>query len=87
MRLSGYKHLDNFLDDLATARAWSMALVQFACTGKAGEHVSSAPMNDIAITWAHTAQPAGLQHDFTPFLALLGILKHPAWGFALGRCR
>lgn len=56
---SCYEGFDDLLYNLATARARSMKFVQLAGTGKTGDQVSCAAMDDIAVSRPHSAQLAG----------------------------
>lgn len=59
--LSRYKCFDDLLYNLATARARRVKPMQLASTRKAGDHVTGTTVDDVAVTWAHPTQLAGLQ--------------------------
>lgn len=59
---SRYKRFDDLLYHLATPRARRVKLVQLARAGKTGDHVTGAPVDDVAVARPHPAQLAGLQY-------------------------
>lgn len=56
---SCYKGFDDLLYNLATAWARSVKFVQLAGTGETGDQVSCAAVDDVAVSWPHSAQLAG----------------------------
>lgn len=68
--LSRYKCFDDLLYNLATARARRMKPVQLASTRKAGDHVTGTTVDNVAVTWTHPTQLAGLQYSLWLALCL-----------------